>query len=246
MPRVKCTLSYDGTHFSGYQVQPSSRTVQYEFERALAKLHKGQHIQTRSSGRTDAGVHAVAQISHFDTPIDIPRDKWPIALNGILPEDIAVKDVEPVADDFDARYDAVTKEYRYRVYTGKHPDVFRRNYTYHLPGLLDEEAMKQAASLLLGEHDFTAFCSPKTNVKDKVRTLYEIDIYKQGDEWHFRYVGSGFLYQMVRILTGTILEVGKQKRSPENMTELLKDKKRHLAGPTVSGQGLYLWEVNYS
>ncbi|WP_088036583.1 tRNA pseudouridine(38-40) synthase TruA [Evansella clarkii] len=245
MRRVKAIVSYDGTHFSGYQVQPSARTVQGEMGKALGKLHKKDYWNVTGSGRTDAGVHSIGQTVHFDTPLSLPEDKWPRALNSLMPEDIIIKSAEYMEDSFHARYNTAGKEYYYRVNTSEVKNVFQRNYVYHLPGRLDPESMRTAALQLEGTHDFTSFSSPKTSVEDKVRTIFSATVEQEGQEFVFRYIGSGFLYQMVRILTGTIINAGRGKTDPEAVSGIIKGKDRLLAGPTVPGHGLYLAEVFY-
>ncbi|MBT2681176.1 tRNA pseudouridine(38-40) synthase TruA [Bacillus sp. ISL-35] len=245
MPRIKCIISYDGTGFYGYQVQPGKRTVQSELEKALEKLNKGTSIRVSASGRTDAGVHARGQVIHFDTMLEIEPARWQIALNSLLPDDIAVHSVELARPDFHARFDAVGKEYRYFLLPSKHRDPFQRNYAYQFPYEQDLEAMKEAARLLLGTHDFTSFCSAKTEVEDRVRTLQEIDFFEENGLLVFRFVGNGFLYNMVRILVGTLLEVGTGRRAADSMLQLLQAQDRTRAGKTAPGHGLYLWKVFY-
>ncbi|MEC2057977.1 tRNA pseudouridine(38-40) synthase TruA [Peribacillus psychrosaccharolyticus] len=245
MHRIKCTISYDGTMFAGYQVQPDKRTVQSELETALARMHKGQGVKVTASGRTDAGVHAKGQVIHFDTPYTVPVKNWQRGLNSLLPDDIAVVKAEVVEDTFHARFDATAKEYRYFVSRSAQKDPFRKNYMYNFPFPLDLELIKQAISHLLGTHDFTSFCSAKTEVVDKVRTIHEIELYEEGDVLVFRFRGNGFLYNMIRILMGTLLEIGNGKLISSMVPEILQSKDRSAAGRTVPGQGLYLWEVEY-
>lgn len=245
MQRYKCMLSYDGTNFSGYQIQPNKRTVQSTVEAVLAKLHKGTEVRVHASGRTDAGVHAKGQVVHFDSSLAIPTDRWQAALNSLLPDDISVLSVEEAEEDFHARFDAVGKEYRYFLHLSKGRDPFLRNYAYHYTYPLDLEAMKEAGSNLIGTHDFTSFCSSRTEVEDKVRTIKEINFSIDHDILTLQFIGDGFLYNMVRILTGTLLEVGTGWRKPGEMAELLLKKDRALAGKTVPAHGLYLWQVFY-
>ncbi|WP_409291004.1 tRNA pseudouridine(38-40) synthase TruA [Peribacillus sp. SCS-37] len=245
MQRYKCTVAYDGTLFAGYQVQPDKRTVQSEMERVLQKLHKGQSIKISASGRTDAGVHARGQVIHFDSPLSMPPKNWLKALNSNLPGDISVLKVEEAAPGFHARFDAAGKEYRYVVSLGHVKDPFRRHYAYQPLALFDLEAMREACLYITGTHDFTSFCSAKTEVEDKVRTITYAGIDEKDGELIFRYVGSGFLYNMVRILTGTILEVGRGKRAPAELVGILEKRDRSCAGKTAPGHGLYLWEVFY-
>ncbi|MGG7222758.1 tRNA pseudouridine(38-40) synthase TruA [Bacillus sp. ATD] len=244
--RLKCTISYDGHLFNGYQVQPGKRTVQDELEKALAVLHKSkERIPVVSSGRTDSGVHAAGQVIHFDTPLAIPAERWPYALNALLPDDIAVKQAEIADDGFHARFSAVKKEYRYFVYTEKHPDVFKRHYAYHFSYRLNVQDMREAAKHLIGTHDFTSFCAAKTEVQDKVRTIYELDWTETDDGLQMRITGSGFLYNMVRIIVGTLLDAGIGKIFPDDVKSMLEAKDREAAGRTAPGHGLYLWNVYY-
>lgn len=245
MQRVLAILSYDGTNFHGYQRQPVSRSVQGEMEKALRKVHKAEFWPSTSSGRTDAGVHGRNQPVHFDTTLSIPEERWAMALNSILPNDMHVKSCQYVSSSFHARYDAVGKEYIYRMSTAAQPDVFKRNYVYHLPKKLDEHAMREAADHLLGTHNFTSLSSSRTDVVDKVRTIYRVNITKNGDEWTFRFVGSGFLYQMVRILMGTLIQVGLGDLKPSDIPRIITGLDRTLAGPTAPGCGLYLKQVFY-
>jgi tRNA pseudouridine38-40 synthase len=243
--RIKCTLSYDGTHFSGYQIQPGKRTVQGELERVLEQMHKGKAIRATASGRTDAGVHAYGQVIHFDTFLSLSADQWKKALNAQLPDDIVIKDVQEAGPSFHARFSAKAKEYRYKVRIAQERDVFLRNYCYHYPYPLDMEAMRRALRLMEGTHDFTSFCSAKTNIDDRIRTIYQADMAVDQEMLEFRLIGNGFLYNMVRIIVGTILEVGQGKRSADSISTILEAKDRRYAGPTAPPQGLYLWKVYY-
>lgn len=245
MQRLKCIISYDGTNFSGYQVQPNKRTVQSELEACLAKLHKGKEVKIYASGRTDAGVHAKGQVIHFDTPLSIPEDRWPIALNSLLPDDIAVLSAEYATPTFHARFCASGKEYRYVLRLSPERDPLMRNYAYHYPYPLNLEAMEEGASFLLGTHDFTSFCSAKTDVEDKIRTIKEIDFLKDHELLTLKFTGDGFLYNMVRILVGTLLEIGSGERKPKEIQKILEAKDRRLAGKTAPANGLYLWKVFY-
>nr|MDH3152624.1 tRNA pseudouridine(38-40) synthase TruA [Bacillus licheniformis] len=244
--RMKCTISYDGHLFYGYQVRPGQRTVQDELEKAPQTLHKAkERIPVVSSGRTDSGVHAVGQTIHFDSPLSIPEAKWPYALNALSPDDISVRKAEAVNDQFHARFSAKRKEYRYMIYRGRHPDVFKRYYAYHVPYDIDMEKVKEASRYLVGTHDFTSFCATKTEVKDKVRTVHELEWSDTGDGLQMRIVGSGFLYNMVRIIAGTLLDVGTGKFSPGDIEKMILAKNRDAAGRTAPAHGLYLWRVIY-
>ncbi|PCD05220.1 tRNA pseudouridine(38-40) synthase TruA [Peribacillus simplex] len=245
MPKYKCVIAYDGTDFAGYQVQPEKRTIQSEFEAVLAQMHKGTIIKVTASGRTDSGVHAKGQVLHFESPLTFPTENWIKAFSALLPTDIIVLEVDIVPDDFHARFHTTGKEYRYIVARSKLRDPFKRNYAYHYPYPLNVEAMREAISYLIGTHDFTSFCSAKTEVVDKVRTIKEMDFEESDDFLVFRFVGEGFLYNMVRILVGTLLDVGSGKMSPHEMSGILDKKDRSFAGKTAPAQGLYLWKVFY-
>lgn len=245
MQRYKGIIAYDGTGFLGYQVQPKGRTVQAELESVLEKIHKGTPVKVVGSGRTDAGVHARGQVIHFDSPLAIPAERWPVALNSLLPEDISVLSVERVDESFHARYHAAGKEYRYQLLLSGVRDPFLRNYAYRYHFPLNLEAMREAGTYLLGTHNFTSFCAAKTEVVDKVRTIREIDFLQDGNLLTIRFVGNGFLYNMVRILVGTLLEVGSGDRKPEEIVRILEAMDRRVAGKTAPAHGLYLWEVFY-
>lgn len=245
MVRIKCTLAYDGSQFFGYQIQPNKRTVQGEIEKALEKLHKGVKIPIVASGRTDAGVHAKGQVIHFDSFLSIPCEKWPVVLNSLFPDDISVTSAQFVSPTFHARFDVVGKEYRYFVYRSRVRDPFKRYYAYQYCYLIDIEAMKKAATYLTGLHDFTSFCSAKTEIENRIREIKEIEIIEEEDMLVFRFVGNGFLYNMVRIMVGTLLDVGRGQLRPDDIPIILSKKDRTFAGKTAPPQGLYLWEVYY-
>ncbi|MCZ0755225.1 tRNA pseudouridine(38-40) synthase TruA [Anoxybacillus sp. J5B_2022] len=245
MTRWKCTIAYDGTYFAGYQIQPNKRTVQGELERVLATMHKGEAVRVTASGRTDAGVHAYGQVIHFDSPLSLSADGWKKAFNAMLPDDLTVREVEQVEASFHARYSVAAKEYRYKIRTAVERNVFSRHYAYHFPYPLDYEAMKQALSFVKGTHDFTSFCSAKTEMENRVRTIYEANLCLTDDGVEFQWIGNGFLYNMVRILVGTMLEIGQGKRSSDSIPAILAGKDRRLAGKTAPAHGLYLWKVTY-
>ncbi|MFB7303901.1 tRNA pseudouridine(38-40) synthase TruA [Heyndrickxia sporothermodurans] len=245
MFRYKCVVAYDGSNFSGYQVQPNGRTVQGELEAALKKIHKGEEVKVVGSGRTDAGVHATGQVIHFNTPLHIPLNRWPIVLNSMLPNDISIKQTELVDANFHARFSVVKKEYRYKVYTSPYRDPFKHVYAYHYPYPLNLDEMEKASKHFIGTHDFTSFCSAKTEVADKVRTIEDIRFVKSNEELEVQFIGNGFLYNMVRILMGTLLEVGIGKRKSEEIPSILEQRNRINAGKTAPAEGLYLWKVYY-
>jgi tRNA pseudouridine38-40 synthase len=245
MARMKVTVAYDGTDFAGYQIQPSGRTVQGTIQSVLQKMHKGEAVQISASGRTDAGVHAVGQVFHFDTEMNIPSGAWGKALNAMLPDDIFIKDVEEVPDSFHSRFSAESKEYHYKLLVSKQPDVFRRNHMFHYPYPLNIKDIQKACSYFLGTHDFTSFSSARSEVADKVRTIFALEVLEDGEALTFKIKGSGFLYNMVRIIIGTLLEVGQGKRKPDEILAIISGKDRALAGKTAPAHGLYLHQVNY-
>lgn len=245
MFRIKCEVAYDGTDFHGFQIQSSGRTVQAVLETALAVIHKGNAVRVHASGRTDAGVHARRQVLHFDSPLEIPEEGWRRALNAELPRDIVVYSVQYAEPGFHARYDAVKKEYRYRVLRSRELDVFRNRYTFHYPYELQQAPMQRAAKGIIGTHDFTSFCAAHTDVKSKIRTVEVAEIVTWEDEMVFRFVGNGFLRQMVRNLVGTLLAIGNGRRPPEDMAPILAAKDRREAAATAPGHGLTLWSVSY-
>ena len=245
--RYKATISYDGTNFSGFQIQPHERTVQGELEKALKTINKEKFIRIHPSGRTDSGVHARAMVFHFDFPNSIPREGLFKAINVLTPADLSLHHLEAVANDFHARYHAKGKTYTYRVDNQKIHNPFTRNHVLHHPYSMDIKRAQLALDVLVGTHDFTSFCSTKTDKEDKVRTIYEarVEIDEGTREWIFTFVGDGFLYNMIRIIIGTVLAIADGRREVSTMTEILNAKKRGAAGPTISPKGLYLEEVHY-
>jgi len=242
--RLKCVVAYDGTDFSGFQAQPDQVTVQGEIEAALQRI-TGEPMQISGSGRTDAGVHACGQVIHFDTASSIPLEKWGFVLNNQLPDSIVIRSVEEVPDTFHARFDVRMKEYRYCIDNNPAADVFRHRYADHIRFPLDVEAMQRAARHLVGEHDFTSFCSAKTYVEDKVRTVYALFVERLDNEVWVTCRGNGFLYNMVRIIVGTLVEVGQGKRHPDELQDILAACDREKAGKTAPARGLTMWEVVY-
>lgn len=246
MKKWKCVISYDGTNYSGFQIQPQRRTIQGEIEKALMKMHKGEIICIEGSGRTDAGVHAKAQTFHFESPLNLVEANWKKALNTLLPEDLYIHVVKSVPTTFHARFDAIEREYRYFIRREKERDVFKRLYAYQVPYPLNVNAIKEACHYLRGEHDFTTFSSAKATVKGtKVRRLSVVKCIDREQELEFVFRGNGFLYQMVRIMVGTLLDVGQGKLKPTDIPILFEKKDRMYAGPTAPPHGLYLWEVTY-
>lgn len=247
MPRYKAIIAYDGTHFCGFQTQPSGRTVQAELEKTLQKLNSGEPVIVNGSGRTDAGVHAKGQVIHFNLSSTRDLEKLRFAFDTQTPEDIAVRSVEQVADDFHARYQVSEKTYQFRLDVGKPRSPFKRYYAAHFPYELDLGKMQQAAELLLGTHDFSGFCASGSSVEDKVRTIYEakIEAVPNENELLFTFRGNGFLYKMVRIMVGTLIKISNDRMPVEQITEILTSGNRNLAGPTAHPEGLYLVSVKY-
>ena len=244
MPNYKSILQYDGSRYRGWQrLSDSDMTVQGKLEAVLTKTF-GEPVEVQGSGRTDAGVHALGQCASFRTVRDLPPAEVLAALRAYLPEDVGAVSVEYAPPRFHARLSAVEKTYRYRVWTTEAPCVFERRFVYVLPGDYDLKAMEAAARLLEGSHDFRACSAVKTN-KSTVRTVRRIAISRTGDELRFDFSADGFLHHMVRILTGTLLEVGRGNRTPESVTELLAGGPRSAAGFTVPAKGLCLMEVRY-
>ncbi len=242
--RIKGIVAYDGTDYSGFQVQPAQITIQGELEAALHRI-TGEEITIAGSGRTDAGVHARGQVFHFDTDSSIPLEKWRYVLNNQLPDSIIVQSMEQVEEHFHARFDVKVKEYRYCIDNGTVPELFRHRYAEHIRHPLDCDRMNEAAQKLIGTHDFTSFCSAKTFVEDKVRTLFDCRVVREGELVWVICRGNGFLYNMVRIITGTLVEVGEGKREPGDIRDILHAKDREMAGKTAVAKGLTMWEVTY-
>ena len=241
----KLTLQYDGSRYDGWQKQGNTdNTIQGKLESVLSRM-AGQPVEIHGAGRTDAGVHAEGQVASVKLPGSRSAGEIMAEMNRWLPEDIAVIAAEEADDRFHARLSATGKVYRYCLRLGGAPDVFRRKYRYRTESELNLTAMEQAAALLVGTHDFRSFCANKRYKKSTVRTVHAIDIVRSGDDLTLTFRGDGFLYHMVRILTGTLLEVGEGTRKPEEMTEILHALDRAKAGKTAPAQGLFLVKVEY-
>lgn len=246
MPRIKLIIAYDGSGFEGYQIQPKGRTVQGELEQALSVIHKGDAIRVHASGRTDAGVHASGQVVHYDTPLGIPDERWAMALNTRLPGAIRILSAETVPESFHARFSATGKTYRYIWHLSDVISPFRRYFTTPSLGMVpDVTRMEAGANHLIGTHDFTSFCSAKTDVEDKVRTVESIRFEQHGEELHMVVSGNGFLYNMVRIIAGTLWMCGLGDLDPDAVPGIVAAKDRSKAGKTAQAQGLYLEKVCY-
>ena len=244
MKRIKLTVAYDGTDYCGWQIQPNGITVEKVLNRALSRL-TGEDIAVTGASRTDAGVHAEGNVAVFDRASTIPPGRFSYAVNTLLPEDVVVVKSEKVAADWHPRYQESVKTYAYHILNREMPDPVRRKYVWHVNCPLDLEKMRTAAEYLTGEHDFKSFCSIHTGAKTTVRTIYSMDVERSGEVITIRVSGNGFLYNMVRIITGTLVEAGRGFRQPESVKELLDADERGKAGPTAPAQGLLLESIEY-
>lgn len=245
MNNYRLTLSYDGTRYRGWQRQGNTEnTIQAKVEAALSRI-LAQPVEVSASGRTDAGAHAKMQVASFRADTYLTVQEILSRLRDALPEDIAADGLSPADPRFHARLSCTGKTYVYRVRNSAVQDVFERRYMYRVEDELDTDAMRRAAEILLGEHDFTAFQSNKRMKKSAVRRIDAIDIVRLGEELRFTVSGDGFLYNMVRIIVGTLLEVGAHRMTAAEVEHALTSKQRENAGPTAPAQGLCLWEVFY-
>lgn len=244
MKRIKLTIAYDGTNYCGWQIQPNGLTIEEVINRTLSKL-TGEDIQVIGASRTDSGVHAMGNVAVFDTETTIPAEKIAMALNQRLPEDIVIVKSEEVASDFHPRYCDCSKTYEYHIINTRIPVPTKRLTNYFVSYNLNIENMRKAASYLVGEHDFVSFCNVRTDVENTVRTITELDILTNGDEITIRITGDGFLYNMVRIIVGTLIRVGRGFYEPEKVKEILEARDRKAAGVTAPPQGLMLMKIEY-
>ena len=241
----KLSIAYDGTRFFGWEHQPNTdMTIQGKLENVLSRM-TGEEIEVIGSGRTDAGVHARNMTANVHMTTSMTEEEIRDYLNEYLPDDICVKDVRICSDRFHSRYNALGKTYRYTCYIGALKPVFDRKYVWKLDEVPDVEKMREAASYLIGTHDFASFCGNPKMKKSTVRKVDRIEIVSKGSYLTFTYHGSGFLQYMVRILTGTLIEVGLGKRTPESMADLIEAKDRRLAGPTAPACGLTMLGADY-
>lgn len=244
MKRVLITVEYDGSGFSGWQKQPGVRTVQGEIEEAIEKI-TGKPVELFGSGRTDAGVHALGQTAHFDLALPIPISKLADVLNNLLPPDIAVKKAEYVDADFHARFSIKSKRYQYKIYTGSMKKALSSRFEAAINWPLDLGKMQNAGKLFIGEHDFKGYCSSAAVTNDYRRTIYALDVKREGDYIIVEVEGSGFLYNMVRIIVGTLVDIGRGKLSESDLLKALETGDRAYAGVTMPACGLYLKETKY-
>ena len=244
MRNIKIIIEYDGKDWGGWQKQPNKLNIQGEIERAIEEI-TGEKVQLIASGRTDAGVHALAQVANFKIEKDIPVEKIPYALNSKLKKSIRIISAEEVDEKFHSRYTCKRKTYRYVINNSLQGTAIYRNLQYHFPEKLDEEKMNKGIKYLIGEHDFKSFKASGTSSKSSVRTIYDAKVTREGDIVTIELTGNGFLYNMVRIISGTLIDVGIGKTKPEEVKEILEAKDRLKAGKTLPPTGLYLLNVKY-
>lgn len=244
MKRVKLVVAYDGTNYHGWQVQDNGITIEEVMNRTISELVQ-EDIKVIGASRTDAGVHACGNVAVFDTESRIPGDKFSFALNQRLPDDIRIQESCEVDADFHPRYADTVKTYEYNILNRRFELPSKRLYAAFCYYPMDIERMNQAAAYLVGEHDFKSFCSAGAQVQTTVRTIYAVNVTKEDDMVHIRITGNGFLYNMVRIIAGTLMQVGTGLMEPEQVKEILEARDRSKAGPTAVAKGLTLVEIRY-
>ena len=244
MRNIKIIIEYDGKDWGGWQKQPNKLNIQGEIERAIEEI-TGEKVQLIASGRTDAGVHALAQVANFKIEKDIPVEKIPYALNSKLKKSIRIISAEEVDEKFHSRYTCKRKTYKYIINNSLQGTAIYRNLQYHFPEKLDEDKMNEAAKYLIGEHDFKSFKASGTSSKSSVRTIFDAKVTREGELVTIELTGNGFLYNMVRIIAGTLIDVGTNKIEPKDIKNILDAKDRLKAGKTLPPTGLYLVKVEY-
>ena len=244
MRNIKLIIEYDGKGFNGWQKQPDKLNIQGEIEVAIERI-TGEKVELYASGRTDAGVHALGQTANFKTNSTIPIEKLCIAINSQLKKSVVIKEAIEVDEDFHCRYNCQGKKYRYIINNSVSGTAIYRGFEYHMPIKLDVEKMREAAKYFVGKHDFKAFKASGTSSKSSVREIYKAEIIEDGERIKIELTGSGFLYNMVRIISGTLVDVGLGKIKPEEITNIIEAKDRTKAGKTLPAHGLYLVEVYY-
>ncbi len=244
MKRIMLTVAYDGTNYSGWQIQPHAETIEGILNRELSNLLH-EDIRVIGASRTDAGVHAEGAVCVFDTESRIPPDKFSFALNQRLPADIRIRRSEEADPDFHPRKCDCRKTYAYRIWQDTFPMPTNQRYTYWVHTKLDVGKMRKAASYLVGQHDFASFCSTHTQTENTVRTIYFLSVLPEGKEITILVCGNGFLYNMVRIIAGTLIEIGQGKREPESVKDMLLSRDRAASGPTAPAHGLCLMEYEF-
>lgn len=242
--RILLTLSYDGTEYAGWQYQENALSVQEKVEEILSAIEKTP-MRIVGASRTDAGVHAQGQRAHFDTFSRIPTDKYPFALNALLPSDIRVNKAAQVADTLHARFSARRKEYRYLIDNRRHANALTQRFAAHVPLHLDAEKMHQSAQTLVGVHDFAAFEASGGTAKTTVRTIESVSVKRENNLVELRITGNAFLYNMVRIIAGTLIQIGQEKLPPDAFSQAIAHKDRLLLGPTAPAKGLTLYSIDY-
>lgn len=245
MRNIKLLIEYDGKDFNGWQKQPNKLNIQGEIERAIMEITKEDDIQLFASGRTDAGVHALGQVANFKTNSSMPVEKFPIAINNKLKKSIVIKEAVEVEERFHSRYNCKKKTYRYIINNSEYGSAIYRNQECHIPQKLNVEAMKKAVKYFEGEHDFKGFKASGTSSKNSVRKIFKTKIEVHDDRIFIELTGSGFLYNMVRIISGTLVDVGLGKILPDEIPDIIKSGDRQRAGKTLPPQGLYLLKVEY-
>ena len=245
MRNIKLTIEYDGKKFGGWQKQPTKLNIQGEIEEAIKTITGEKEIELNASGRTDAGVHSLGQVANFKTNSTLPIEKFAFAINSQLKKSIVIIKAEEVPENFHARYNCKGKKYRYIINNSSQGTAIYRDLEYHVPQKLDYEKMKKAIKYFEGRHDFKAFKASGTSSKDSIREIYKAEIIKDGERFIIELTGNGFMYNMVRIISGTILEVGLGKIEAEEIPKIIESKDRKLAGKTLPAHGLYLVEVYY-
>ncbi len=244
MRNIKLVIEYDGKSFNGWQKQPNKLNIQGEIEKAIEEI-TGEKIDLIASGRTDAGVHSLGQVANFKTNSTIDVEKIPYAINSKLKKSIVIKSAEEVPERFHSRYSVHSKTYRYTINNSKFGTALYRDMEYHFPIELDEKKMQKAAKFFEGEHDFKAFKASGTSSKSSVRTIYKATVERKDDRVIIELTGNGFLYNMVRIIAGTLIDVGIGKIKPEEVKEIIEKKERKNAGKTLPARGLCLLKVDY-
>lgn len=244
MRNIKLTIEYEGKDYNGWQKQPNHLNIQGEIEKAIQSVMH-EEVELIGSGRTDAGVHAFGQVANFKIESDFPIEKMATAINSQLKKSIRILNAEEVPLEFHSRYHCHKKTYGYIIDNSEQGTAIYRNMTYHVSQPLDVEKMQEAAKYLVGEHDFSSFKSSGTSSKSSVRTIYQANIAKEQNRVVIMLTGNGFLYNMVRIIAGTLVEIGLGDREPSEMKEILEAKDRQKAGKTLAAQGLFLMSVEY-
>lgn len=246
LKRILFTIAYDGSDFFGWQKQPDEniRTVQGEFEKALGRFFK-KNVECIGASRTDRGVHAMGQRAVIDIDTTVPTEKFPLALHSFLPEDISVVKAEDVNAEFHPRYDCVKKTYRYKIYNGKYRNPICRKYSEYCHVFLDEKKMNEVSKAFIGTHDFKAFAASGNSSKTTVRTIFDIYVKREGEFVVITVTGDGFLYNMIRIMAGTLMLAGTGKLDFDGLLKIIESRDRTKAGKTAGPNGLTLMEINY-